>query len=86
MERIDLADAGEVVVLDAQMLLAVFQVCADSGADVARVARRFVVLGARGNVMGKLLIPGHRLLTDIAKEVGPENKTKNIQIGEPNRS
>lgn len=76
MERIDLADAGEVVVLDAQMLLAVFQVCADSGADVARVARRFVVLGARGNVMGKLLIPGHRLLTDIAKEVGPEKQNK----------
>ncbi len=86
MERIDLADAGEVVMLDAQMLLAVFQVCADGGADVARVARRFVVLGAGGNVMGKLLIPGHRFLTDVAKEVGPEKQNKNVQIVEPNTS
>ena len=54
------------------MLLAVLQVGADRGADVARVARRFVVLPAGGNVMGKLLVPGHRFLTDIAKEVGPE--------------
>ena len=74
MERIDFADAGEVVVLDAEMLLAVLQVGADRGADVARVARRFVVLAAGGNVMGELLVPGHRFLTDIAKEVGPEKQ------------
>jgi len=79
VERIDFADAGKVVVLDAQMLLAVFQIGADCGADVARVARGFIVFGGRGNVMGKFLVSGHRFLTDITKEIRPEKTFKSFK-------
>ena len=76
MEGVHLADAGQVVVLDAEVALAVVEPLEALVADGANEAR---LLEVGVDVVVELLLAAHRLLADVAKETGTRKVNEQIR-------